>query len=91
MSSVEERGRANACQFAPAHAGSEDGGTDSPFAKHLRDDKITVIDLCFLRPRYFDWDFLSDGLRQRLVAVEAYVAIPDVQHSTPLNPVPRGE
>jgi len=44
-----------------------------------------------LRPGYFDWDFLPDKLHEAIVAMDAYIAIPDVQHSEPLNPVPRGE
>lgn len=67
------------------------GGEDSPFADHLRDDTVTVIDLQALRAEYFDSDVLPDELRYTLVAYDAYVAIPDVQHSEPLNPVPRGE
>jgi hypothetical protein len=67
------------------------GGENSPFAKHLREDKITVIDLRALRPRYFDWNFLPDDLHEAIVATDTYVAIPDVQSAEPLNPVPRGE
>lgn len=67
------------------------GGEDSPFAEHLRDDEIAIIDMRAFRPRYFDWEFLSDDLRRAIVAMDAYVAIPDVESSEPLNPVPRGE
>ena len=67
------------------------GGEDGPFAKHLREDKITIIDMRALRPRYFDWDFLPDKLHEAIVSIDAYIAVPDVQHSEPLNPVPRGE
>ena len=67
------------------------GGDDSPFTKHLREDTITIIDLRALRPRYFDWDFLPDDLRESIVSTDVYVAIPDVQSATPLNPVPKGE
>lgn len=67
------------------------GGEDSPFADHLREGKITIIDMRALRPRYFDWDFLTDDLHEAIVATDAYVAIPDVRPSEPLNPVPRGE
>jgi hypothetical protein len=67
------------------------GGEDSPFADHLRDDRITIIDLRALRSRYFDWDFLPDDLREEIVSVDAYVALPDVDPSEPLNPLPRGE
>jgi len=66
------------------------GGEDGPFAKHLRENKITIIDLRALRPRYFDWDFLPDKLHEAIVSIDAYIAIPDVRHSEPLNPVPRG-
>ena len=66
------------------------GGTESPFADHLRDGQITIIDLRALRPRYFDWDFLSEDLRRWIVAADAYVAIPDVEPAEPLTPVPRG-
>lgn len=67
------------------------GGEGSPFADHLRDDAITVIDLQALRAPYFDSDILPDEVRHMLVAYDAYVAIPDVEHSEPLNPVPRGQ
>ncbi|MFB6232338.1 MAG: hypothetical protein ABEL04_14405 [Salinibacter sp.] len=67
------------------------GGEDGPFAKHLRENKITIIDLRALRPRYFDWDILPDKLHEAIVSIDAYIAIPDVQHSEPLNAVPRGE
>jgi len=67
------------------------GGEDSPFADHLREDEITIIDLRALRPRYFDWDFLPDDLRDEIVSVDAYVAIPDVEPSEPLTPLPREE
>lgn len=67
------------------------GRGNGPFAKHLRDDKVTIIDLRALRPRYFDWDILPEELSQAIVALDAYVAIPDVRPSEPLNPVPRGE
>lgn len=67
------------------------GGDDSPFADHLRDGKITIIDLRAPRPRYFDWDFLPDDLHKAIVSIDAYISIPDVQPSKPLNPVPRGE
>lgn len=67
------------------------GGEGSPYASHFSADSVTVVDLRPLRPRYFDWDFLSDRLRQAILAVDAYVAIPDVRPSEPLNPVPRGE
>lgn len=67
------------------------GGADGPFAKHLREDKITIIDLRALRPRYFDWAFLPERPREAIVSIDAYIAIPDVEHSEPLNPVPRGE
>jgi hypothetical protein len=67
------------------------GGEDGPFAKHLREGKVTIIDMRALRPRYFDWDFLPDKLHEAIVSIDAYIAIPDVQHSEPLNPVPRGE
>jgi len=66
------------------------GGTESPFADHLRDGQITIIDLRALRPRYFDWDFLSEDLRRWIVAADAYMAIPDVEPAEPLTPVPRG-
>lgn len=66
------------------------GGEESPFAGHLRNDKITVIDLRPLR-RYLSADFLSSRLRRGMVSFDAYVAIPDVRRSEPLNPVPRGE
>ena len=67
------------------------GGADGPFASHLRDDRITIIDMRALRPRYFDWDFLPDKLHEAIVAMDAYIVIPDVQHSESLNPIPRGE
>jgi hypothetical protein len=67
------------------------GGEDSPFTTHLREDTITIIDLRALRPRYFDWTFLPDDLRREIVDFDAYVAIPDVQSSTPLNSVPKQE
>jgi hypothetical protein len=67
------------------------GRRGSPFADHLREDTITVIDLRALRPRYFDWDFLPDKLHEAIVAMDAYVAIPDVQPSEPLNSIPREE
>jgi hypothetical protein len=67
------------------------GGEDGPFAKHLREDKVTIIDMRALRPRYFDWDFLPDKLHEAIVSIDAYIAIPDVQHSAVLTPVPRGE
>jgi len=67
------------------------GGEESPLADHLREGKVTIIDLRALRPGYFDWDFLPDAQRRAIVSYDAYIAIPDVQHSEPLNPVPRGE
>jgi len=67
------------------------GGKDSPFADHLRENKVTVIDLRALRPEFFGSDVLSEDLRRAIVSFDAYVAIPDVQHSEPLNPVPREE
>ena len=67
------------------------GVENSPFADHLREDKITVIDLRALRPEFFDSEVLPEDLRQAIVSFDAYLAIPDVQHSEPLNPVPRGE
>jgi hypothetical protein len=66
------------------------GGEDGPFARHFRDDQITVMDLRPLR-EYFGADFLSDRLSEGLISFDAYVAIPDVAPSEPLNPVPRGE
>ena len=66
------------------------GGEDNPLADHLRDDEITIIDIRALRPHYYDWDFLPEDLRQAIVSIDAYVAIPDVQSAEPLNPVPRG-
>ena len=67
------------------------GGEDSPFADHLREDRITIIDLRALRPRYFDWDFLPEDVREEIVSVDAYVAIPDVVPSEPLTPLPQME
>ena len=67
------------------------GGKDGPFATHLREDAITIIDMRALRPRFFDWDFLPDKLHEAIVSMDAYIAIPDVQRSEPLNPIPRGE
>jgi len=66
------------------------GGEESPLSAHLHEDRITVIDLRALRP-YFGADFLSERLNQGLVSFDAYVAIPDVEPSEPLNAVPRGE
>ncbi len=65
-------------------------GDESPFTDHLQDGKITIIDMRALRPRYFDWDFLSEDLRTSIVSTDVYVAIPDVEAAEPLNPVPRG-
>ena len=65
-------------------------GAGSPFSNHLREDKITVIDLRPLR-QYFGADFLTERLSQGLISFDAYISIPDVHHSEPLNPVPRGE
>jgi hypothetical protein len=62
----------------------------SPFSRHLRQDEITVIDLRPLR-QYFGADFLSDQLNRGIVSFDAYVAIPNVRPSEPLNSVPRGE
>lgn len=67
------------------------GGEGSPLADHLREDKVTVIDLRALRAEFFDSEVLSEDLRQAIVSFDAYVAIPDVRHSEPLNAVPRGE
>lgn len=67
------------------------GGEKSPFTRHLREDKITIIDMRALRPGYFDWDFLPDDVHEAIVSTDVYLAIPDVTHSEPLNPVPRGE
>ena len=63
---------------------------DSPFAGHLGEDRITVIDLRPLRP-YLGADFLSPQLRRLIVSFDAYVAIPDVERSEPLSPMPRSE
>jgi len=71
----------------PAHrAPQNDAGAD-----HLREREVTVIDLRALRPEFFDSEVLPEGLRQAIVSFDAYVAIPDMRHSEPLNPVPRGE
>jgi hypothetical protein len=67
------------------------GEEESPFADHLREDRITIIDMRALRSRYFDWDVLSDEIHESIVSTDAYVAIPDVEPSEPLNPVPKGE
>jgi len=67
------------------------GGEDNPLADHLREDKITIIDIRALHPHYYDWDFLPEELRQAIVSIDAYVVIPDVQSAEPLNPVPRGD
>lgn len=64
------------------------GGESSPFDDHLRDDSITVIDLRPLRA-YFGADFLSERMNQGIVSYDAYVAIPDVEPSEPMNAVPR--
>lgn len=66
------------------------GGEGSPFSRHLREDEITVIDLRPLR-RYFGAAFLSERMSRGMVSFDAYIAIPDVHHSEPLNAVPRGE
>jgi hypothetical protein len=66
------------------------GENGSPFTNHLREDRITVIDLRPLR-RHFSSDILSDDLRRLIVSFDAYVAIPDVHPSTPLTAIPRGE
>jgi len=66
------------------------GKEGSPFKAHLRNDRITVIDLRPLR-RHFSADFLSEDLRRLIVSFDTYVAIPDVRSSEPLNPLPRGE
>jgi hypothetical protein len=66
------------------------GGEGSPLAEHLRDDTVTVIDLRPLR-RHVGADFVTDELRRWIVSFDAYVALPDVQPSEPLNPLPRGE
>ena len=66
------------------------GGEGSPFSSHLREDKVTVIDLRPLR-KYFGANFLSEKSSQGIVSFDAYVAIPDVHHSEPLNAVPAGE
>jgi len=60
-------------------------------ADHLRDDKVTVLDLRALRAEFFDPDVLSEDLRKAIVSFDAYLTIPDVRHSEPLNAVPRGE
>ena len=67
------------------------GGASSPFADHLKEDRITIIDLESLRPGYYEWDVLSDERRRMIVSYDIYVAIPDVRPSTPLNPVSGGE
>lgn len=67
------------------------GGEESPLADHFQEGKITIIDLRALRPGYFDWDVLSDDLRRAITSFDAYVAVPDVRPSKPLNPIPRGE
>jgi len=66
------------------------GGEDSPFSGHLREDEITVIDLRPLR-RYFGAEFLSEKLNRGIVSFDAYISIPDVQHSETLNAIPRGQ
>lgn len=66
------------------------GGEDSPFTGHLRENRITVIDLRPLR-KYLGASFLSPELSRAIVSNDAYVAIPGVEHSEPLNPVPRSE
>lgn len=59
-------------------------GRSSPFSGHLSRDRVTVIDLRALRPGgYGRWDFLSEDLRQALLRVDAYLAIPDVTSSGP--------
>lgn len=54
----------------------------SPFAKHLSDEGITLIDLSALRDRFSDWDFLSERARSFVVAADAYMAVAGVTPST---------
>lgn len=63
--------------------GSE--GKESPFSKHLSDDRLTLIDLSALRARFSDFSFLSERAQTMVIAFDAYVAIPDVHPSTPFK------
>ena len=66
------------------------GGEDSPLAGHLQENRITVIDLRPLR-KHLGAGFLSPKLSRAIVSNDAYVAIPSVEHSKPLNAVPRSQ
>ena len=66
------------------------GGAESPFTGHLRENRITVIDLRPLR-KYFSASFFSPELSRTIVSFDAYATIPNVEHSEPLNEVPRSE
>ena len=58
------------------------GGETSPFARHLSDEGITVIDLSALRDRFSDWDFLTERARSFIIAADAYMAVAGVTPST---------
>ncbi len=57
-------------------------GDTSPFSKHLSDEGITLTDLSPLRPRFSDWDFLTDRVRSAIIAVDAYMTVAGVTPST---------
>ena len=57
-------------------------GETSPFAKHLSEEGITLIDFSALRARFSDWDFLTERARSFIVAADAYMAVAGVTPST---------
>lgn len=57
-------------------------GETSPFAEHLSGEGITLIDFSALRPRFSEWDFLSERARSFIIAADAYMAVAGVTPST---------
>lgn len=86
---VTGSGQAAEGACTPFVSRSGDAGA-RPFAKYIRADRITVLDLTALRDRYADWDFLRERDRSLINEVDAYMVVPDVSPQTPLSPLGDG-
>ncbi|MFB6279679.1 MAG: hypothetical protein ABEK75_09250, partial [Salinibacter sp.] len=61
--------------------------TTGLLAQRRREDKIPIIDLRALRPRYFDGNVLPNRRHEAIVSMAAYVVIPNVQRAELLIPI----
>lgn len=66
-------------------------GDTSPFAKHLSEEGITLIDFSALRARFSDWDFLTERARSFVIAADAYMAVAGVTPSTTFDRFREGD